>query len=784
MSTAIVSAETNQLISYTKHAASLNTHLRAEASRLGAALDHFAATCTEYRLGIDESMAADLNTYVARIAPTDDWVGQVGSEFRHVDSGTVTGGAFRHAPRPISIKPAKIFAAIGSQAAKQLDAAQDWLMRQKQARHVAKSALSSARSVAGEAWQLLQRGVATLAAPAVRLADGAADLVGIARRGIAAGVDLAARFLRGAAERIGQLVRWVRDAFTKTLRILQTNYDLLFAVVQRLTPVMVQAIKEAATQYVGYLKGMLEQGWDMVVGIWDDVTSMLGFAWRFIQDPRGTLEQTYTDIRMFIDMFKADPLGVLKQIGLAYVEPIIEDWRAGRYGEAIGRAVFEIGTWVLPAVVAPFTGGGSLVFYLLKAQKVLRVLRLLNRLDVPSTPRKPPSGPHDGLPDGADTDLPDQPSRDPDPADPDDRLPENVTPDSAAPPSPPPQRPANGDDRLPDSDESNDAPFIPSPRRPADDQVPEDANADTPVLVSAGVGPSKPGRPSAAAGSPGRPSRPSASTGGSGRSGGSSVPTGGSGRSGDSGAPRHPSGGGAGGSGGGRDSGYGGGDDSGGAGRGGQSNKDADLNDAELLSEGLTPAQIQDLKDLLRNYQGRDQYDDALTIVYDYGGPQGYRILYAFDTIADINGSDNLWNSLHAEGDKGGFSTTEGALAELTYVAHLRQRGAEIERVSDFLPGLADPSQDQAAADIVLRDRIIDVKKYDWSKYTEFLIKMTVTKFKKQAALHRSRYPGREIEYAFTDLENMPQEIKEALEELGVDVTQVPSWENGAPWIP
>lgn len=46
-----------------------------------------------------------------------------------------------------------------------------------------------------------------------------------------------------------------------------------------------------------------------------------------------------------------------------------------------------------------------------------------------------------------------------------------------------------------------------------------------------------------------------------------------------------------------------------------------------------------------------------------------------------------------------------------------------------------------------------------------------------QVDLHRQRYPGRPIEYAFTDLENAPQVIIDALRKVGVDVTEAKSLE-------
>jgi hypothetical protein len=62
--------------------------LRHEAMLLAAALDRFAATCTEFPTGIDGSAARPLADHANRAQSLGAWVGQVGSAFRLADQGT------------------------------------------------------------------------------------------------------------------------------------------------------------------------------------------------------------------------------------------------------------------------------------------------------------------------------------------------------------------------------------------------------------------------------------------------------------------------------------------------------------------------------------------------------------------------------------------------------------------------------------------------------------------------------------------------------------------------
>ncbi len=66
------------------------------------------------------------------------------------------------------------------------------------------------------------------------------------------------------------------------------------------------------------------------------------------------------------DALVRDPRGTLASVLEAVVAPIMTDWQAGRYGEAISRAVFEL----LPAILAIITGGMGAAGYAAKAGSV------------------------------------------------------------------------------------------------------------------------------------------------------------------------------------------------------------------------------------------------------------------------------------------------------------------------------------------------------------------------------------------------------------------------------
>lgn len=152
-------------------------------------------------------------------------------------------------------------------------------------------------------------------------------------------------------------------------------------------------------------------------------------------------------------------------------------------------------------------------------------------------------------------------------------------------------------------------------------------------------------------------------------------------------------------------------------------------------------------------------------ILQEYGDKVGNDILRTYDEIADIEGADRLLDDLVS-----GDSTAQGALSEIGYAASLKKQGVEIEKVGDVIDG-------KKAGDILIKNGpVIDVKDYNWkSRYYRDPknVERSRNSLLKQVQKHKERYKKRALEYAFTDLEETPPEIIEALRSEGVEVRQV-----------
>ena len=83
------SANPEALVAYSEAGLRIDAELEVSATRLAAVLDQFAATCTEYPLGIDGSLADGLRDLARRNREHNLWVRQVAEEFQRADaSGT------------------------------------------------------------------------------------------------------------------------------------------------------------------------------------------------------------------------------------------------------------------------------------------------------------------------------------------------------------------------------------------------------------------------------------------------------------------------------------------------------------------------------------------------------------------------------------------------------------------------------------------------------------------------------------------------------------------------
>jgi hypothetical protein len=169
-----------------------------------------------------------------------------------------------------------------------------------------------------------------------------------------------------------------------------------------------------------------------------------------------------------------------------------------------------------------------------------------------------------------------------------------------------------------------------------------------------------------------------------------------------------------------------------------------------------------DLAQLIKRYG-----DNARQIISKYGNKLGQDILITYDRVADIDGADRLMRDLLSGTGQTMNSTARGALSELGYAASLSARGFVIEKLADVING-------KKAGDIVIRDGpVIDVKDHNWSSHNEHIINHQLQEVLDQAQLHRQRYPGRSVVFAFTDWKHIPQSVVNTLRARGITATEV-----------
>ncbi len=85
MTDTISAAQPSALFRYAEVAARINAHLEAESARLTYPLNWFAASCTEYQLGINEQLAHQLHQYAQSVAERDAQVREVARAFEWAD---------------------------------------------------------------------------------------------------------------------------------------------------------------------------------------------------------------------------------------------------------------------------------------------------------------------------------------------------------------------------------------------------------------------------------------------------------------------------------------------------------------------------------------------------------------------------------------------------------------------------------------------------------------------------------------------------------------------------
>jgi hypothetical protein len=362
MTVSLISAQPIELLRYVQRAGQVNTGLHGTSGQLAQALARFNATCTEYHTGADGRLAEALRGYVGRAAPVDEWVGQVARDFQRSDlapplgalapvGGSMLENAARDALRE----------AMRQVIRDQIAQARDWLLRP--ARQAYAFASTIARTLGGIGRQAFDFAVAAPRRLASAVATGAERAAIGAWQGLTGLARGVWHFVKSAAQRIAQFLGWLRQAFASTLRIMGGGLEMLVGFARALKPGIVAAARAYLTHAVGFVKGFWEGVWDFVSGTG---TLLLDIGKLAIGD-----RETWAKYGQIVEAFRADPLGTLKTMGKAIVEPIVDDWRHGRYGEVAGRVTFE----ALPTILAAFTGGGSEAAYLSKLGKVARVAR-------------------------------------------------------------------------------------------------------------------------------------------------------------------------------------------------------------------------------------------------------------------------------------------------------------------------------------------------------------------------------------------------------------------------
>lgn len=114
----------------------------------------------------------------------------------------------------------------------------------------------------------------------------------------------------------------------------------------------------------GVFKGIGEGVVDTVTGVGTLVVDGVKYA--------AGDEETRAKYAALVEAFKEDPLGTTKALAEAMVEPMVTDWQEGRYGEAIGRGIFEVVSTV---------GGPKGLDKLGKLSKVDDIARVAGKVD-------------------------------------------------------------------------------------------------------------------------------------------------------------------------------------------------------------------------------------------------------------------------------------------------------------------------------------------------------------------------------------------------------------------
>jgi hypothetical protein len=207
------SAVPSALFRYADVSRSLSEQLLCEARRLDAALGRFAATCAEYRTGVDGSLAERLVEHSRQAGAAGRRVGQVGEAFLGADTRAGAGGACIDA---VGVQPAPARASSAAQ-----DAA-CWLTGAE-----ARATGARARAATTAARLSTPRLVAWLGAIGVVVAVEAAGLPSLAVVGAWGAADAAANWV---ADGVVDLGRALAAAFQEAAGWLVAGFGFVLSV--------------------------------------------------------------------------------------------------------------------------------------------------------------------------------------------------------------------------------------------------------------------------------------------------------------------------------------------------------------------------------------------------------------------------------------------------------------------------------------------------------------------------------------------------------------------------
>ena len=226
------SAAPSTLFRYADTGNALNDRLLFESRHLGSALDRFVATCTEYQIGVDRSLAERLADYSRQTGVADQWVRRVGEAFLLADSGTVTGSAWRAAAEG-QASAARAGAAVRDAAG--------WLLGAS-----SRAAGVQARAALATIGRLANQIVSRLGAIGRATGDKREFTVcdPTRREGTSLGTRIGG-WIDWAGGMLGNLLSRVREAFTSLLRQALGIAEGIMGLARRLTTGAIRIVQQA-----------------------------------------------------------------------------------------------------------------------------------------------------------------------------------------------------------------------------------------------------------------------------------------------------------------------------------------------------------------------------------------------------------------------------------------------------------------------------------------------------------------------------------------------------------